>query len=339
MVTIREVAAASGVSIATVSRALADPDKVAASTRDRVLSAIDELGYTPNRAASGLRAGRTNTIGLLVPDLTNPYFSGVARGVAAEATDEGVAVFVTESRENPAAEVEILRSLVRQTDGIVLCSPRAAHDDQNVVGARPLVVVNNELPGAQSVSVDDHNGIREALGHLHALGHRRIGYVGGPSGSWSDQRRRAALATVAPGLAGTEVVDIGAHEATVAGGDSAAGKVIAAGVTAVIAFNDIVAVGLIRRLNRMGVRVPHELSVIGFDDTFLADLVTPALTTVHGDLEALGRRATDLLLGVLPGGRATSTVTSTQLLPTRLVVRDSTAPLRATLPAGYGSAS
>ncbi|MCW3159045.1 LacI family DNA-binding transcriptional regulator [Micropruina sonneratiae] len=337
MVTIREVAAAAGVSIATVSRALADPDKVAAGTRDRVLSAIDTLGYTPNRAASGLRAGRTNTIGLLVPDLTNPYFSGVARGVTAQATDEGVSVFVTESREDPAAEVEILRGLVRQTDGVVLCSPRAVHDDRGVIGPRPLVLINNELPGAQSISVDDRHGIREALRHLYALGHRRIGYVGGPSGSWSDRRRRAALAAHAPELAGVQIVDLGEHEATVQGGDSAAGEVIAAEVTAVIAFNDIVAVGLIRRLHRMGVRVPHELSVVGFDNTFLADLVTPALTTVHGDLETLGRRATDLLLGVLPGRPVRAAVP--HLLPARLVVRDSTAPLRARLPAGYGSGS
>jgi len=338
VVTIREVAAAAGVSIATVSRALADPDKVAPGSRQRVLAAIDDLGYIPNRAASGLRGGRTNTIGLLVPDLTNLYFSGVGRGVAAEASEHGISVFIAESREDPGAEVKLLRGLVRQTDGIVLCSPRAPHEDQAVVGAGPLVVVNGALTGAESIAVDDLSGITAALEHLFALNHRRIGYVGGPSSSWSDARRREGLVAASARFPDLQVVSLGAYPATVEGGHSAAGAVIAAEVSAVLAFNDIVAIGLVRSVQRMGLRVPNDLSVVGFDDTYLADLVTPGLTSVHSDLETLGRRATQLLLRVLPNGRDDAPQAMTgQLLPTHLVVRDSTAPLGVRLPPRYGS--
>jgi LacI family transcriptional regulator len=340
VVTIRDVAGAVGVSITTVSRALTDPDKVAPETRARVAAAAEALGYTANRAASGLRAGRTNTIGLLVPDLSNPYFAAVAMGIAERARAHGVAVFVTDSQEDPQVEVELLRGLVQQTDGVVLCSPRATVEDRAVIGAKPLVVVNHELPGAQSVAVDDLAGVALTVDHLYSLGHRRIAYVGGPARSWSDTRRRSALATARTRLPRLEVVELGAHAPTVDGGNTAAGVVVASGATAVITFNDLVAVGLVRRVQRLGLRVPHDLSVVGFDDTFLADLVTPALTSVHGDLSEIGRRAADLLLADLrrPRDAPEPTGRGPVLIPAQLVVRESTAPLllRTAGPTGSG---
>ncbi|QTE29746.1 LacI family DNA-binding transcriptional regulator [Pengzhenrongella sicca] len=329
MITIRDVAREVGVSITTVSRALTDPEKVAPATRERIVAAADALGYTPNRAASGLRAGRTNTIGLLVPDLSNPYFAAVAMGIAERARVHKVAVFVTDSQEDLRAEVDLLRGLVQQTDGVVLCSPRAVHEDQAVIGTKPLVVVNHELPGAQSVAVNDLAGVASTVDHLYSLGHRRIAYVGGPATSWSDARRRSALAHARTRLPDLEVVELGAHAPTVDGGNIAAGVVVASGATAVITFNDLVAIGLVRRVHRLGLRVPHDLSVVGFDDTYLADLVTPALTSVHGDLSEIGRRATDLLLAELrpPRHAPASTTREPVLLPVQLVVRESTAPL------------
>ncbi|GAB2450781.1 LacI family DNA-binding transcriptional regulator [Xylanimonas ulmi] len=324
MVTVRDVARVAGVSISTVSRALSAPEKVAAQTRDRITAIADDLGYQPNRAAAGLRAGRTGAVGLLVPDLANPYFAAVAKGAAAGARAHGLGVFVVDSEEDLRLEVDLLRSLAAQTDGVILASPRALDADRPAAGGKPVVVVNQEGPLA--VGVDNAGGVSLALEHLRALGHRRIAYVGGPAVSWSDAQRRAALATAAG--TGVEVVALGAHSPTVDGGAAAAASVIASHATAAITFNDVVAVGLVRAVRARGLRVPEDLSVLGFDDTFLAPLVTPALTSVGADLREIGRRAVDLLVGRLAAG-TTEGPTRRLLLPATLAVRESTARPRA----------
>ncbi|ACZ29411.1 transcriptional regulator, LacI family [Xylanimonas cellulosilytica DSM 15894] len=318
MVTVRDVARAAGVSISTVSRALSAPEMVAAPTRDRVAAIAAELGYQPNRAAAGLRAGRTGALGLLVPDLANPYFAAVAKGVAERAREHGLGVFVVDSDEDPAVEVEVLRSLAHQTDGVILASPRAVEADREAVGAKPVVVVNQDGPLA--VVTDVAAGVRLALEHLRGLGHRRIAYVGGPATSWSDARRRAALGDA-------DVVALGPHHPTVAGGAAAADAVVASGATAAITFNDVVAVGLVRAVRERGLRVPEDLSVVGCDDTFLAALVTPALTSIGTDLREVGRSATELLVGRLtaaPGSGPDDAAPATITLPGTLTVRDST---------------
>ena len=326
MVTVRDVARAAGVSISTVSRALSVPDKVATETRDRVTAVAAELGYQPNRAAAGLRAGRTGAVGLLVPDLANPYFAAVAKGVAEGAREHGLGVFVVDSEEDPALEVELLRALAHQTDGVILASPRALEADRSAAGGKPLVVVNQDGPLA--VSTDNAGGVELALEHLHELGHRRVAYVGGPARSWSDAQRRAALDGA--GQLGIEVVALGPHRPTVDGGAAAADAVVDSGATAAITFNDVVAVGLVRAVRERGLRVPEDLSVVGFDDTFLAPLVTPALTSVGADLREVGRRATDLLVGRLGAGSANGVPAASLLLPATIAVRASTAPVHPT---------
>ena len=318
MVTVRDVARSAGVSISTVSRALSAPEKVAPETRDRVAAVAAQLGYQPNRAAAGLRAGRTGALGLLVPDLANPYFAAVAKGVAQRAREHGLGVFVVDSQEDEALEGEVLRGLAHQTDGVILASPRALEADRVAAGTKPLVVVNQD--GPLSVVTDAAAGVTLALAHLAGLGHRRVAYVGGPATSWSDGQRRHALAAVAA-ESGVEVVPLGAHPPTVEGGASAAAEVVGSGATAVITFNDVVAVGLVRAVREQGLRVPEDLSVVGFDDTFLAPLVTPALTSVGADLREVGRRATDLLVARLARELET---TASLSLPTTLVVREST---------------
>ena len=324
VVTVRDVARKAGVSISTVSRALAVPEKVAQETRARVEEAAAELGYQPNRAAAGLRAGRTNAVGLMVPDLSNPYFAMVAQGVAEAARSHGLGVFVVDFEESTELEVELLRSLAHQTDGLILASPRSLEADRAAAGAKPVVVINQDPPLA--VGCDYRQGAAQALEHLAALGHRRVAYVAGPATSWSDRRRREGLLARAEGL-GVEVVVVGPQRPTVDGGGDAAQAVLESGVTAAITFNDVVAVGLVRAVQARGGRVPDDLSVIGFDDTFLAPLVTPALTSVGADLRDLGRRAADLLVerlarpGQPPGDEPDA-------LPMTLAVRDSTAPAR-----------
>ncbi len=321
VVTVRDVARAAGVSISTVSRALSVPDKVAVETRERVAAVATELGYQPNRAAAGLRAGRTGAVGLLVPDLSNPYFATVAQGVAAAARDHGLGVFVVDFEESPELEVELLRSLAHQTDGLILASPRSLAADRSVVQGKPVVVINQDPPLA--VGTDYLSGTALAVEHLVELGHRRIAYVAGPPTSWTDRRRREGLDR-ATDEQWVEVTVVGPQRPTVEGGAAAAQAVLDAGVTAAITFNDVVAVGLTRELQERGVRVPQDLSVVGFDDTFLAELVTPALTSVGADLRELGRQAADLLAGRLAAPHDPAPAEAT-LLPMTLAVRSSTA--------------
>ncbi|ARU52125.1 LacI family transcriptional regulator [Cellulosimicrobium cellulans] len=332
MVTVRDVARESGVSISTVSRALAEPERVAPETRDRVVAVANRLGYRPNRAASGLRAGRTGALGLVVPDLENPYFASVTKGVQARARQTGHAVFVVDAGEDPALETELVTGLRSQTDGLVLCSPRAAEADLDAARDAPVVLVNLRHDGVPSVSSDDAHGVVLAVEHLRALGHRRVAYVGGPDRSWSDARRRAGLDAVRERYPDVETVTVGSFRPRVEGGRAAADLVVASGATAVLAYNDLVALGLVARLRERGVDVPRDLSVVGFDDTFVATLASPPLTTVRTDLAQLGARAVDRLVAALGTRRPDVAATvgtppeesADDVLPVELVVRDST---------------
>lgn len=332
MVTVHDVARAAGVSISTVSRALSNPERVAAETLERVTRVAAELGYRPNQAASGLRMGRTHAVGLLVPDLENPYFATVTKAVQARARAEGYEVFVADSDEDPDVEAELIGALAARTDGLVVASPRSGDAElRAALAGVTAVLANRELAGtsgavspeAPCVSVDDADGVAQVLGHLYALGHRKVGVAAGPSSSWSGGRRVAGLKAAAE-QRDVELVELGTFQPYFAGGTQAADYALASGVTAVVAFNDLMALGILDRLRHRGVDVPGEMSVVGFDDVQLATLVSPALTTVHAPLARLGRRAVDLLLARLRGGTSASSE-----LPVELTIRGSTGPVPA----------
>ncbi|GAA1717509.1 LacI family DNA-binding transcriptional regulator [Isoptericola hypogeus] len=323
MVTVHDVARVAGVSISTVSRALATPERVAAPTRERVTTVARELGYRPNRAASVLRAGRSGALGLVVPDLANPYFASVAKGAQARAREHGLGLFVVDTDEDADLEVDAVAGLAPQTDGLLLCSPRAVDRTVGALGARPAVLVNQEADGLPSIVVDHRGGMLGALEHLRALGHRRVAYVGGPASSWSDARRRAALHEAAARFDDVEVVPLGAYRPQVEGGRSAADLVYASGATAAVTFNDLVAVGLVERLAARGLDVPRDLSVVGCDDSYVAALVSPPLTTLRTDLRNVGRTGVDRLVALV-GARGDGS--DVPPLAVELVVRDSTAP-------------
>lgn len=323
-VTIKDVARAAGVSASTVCRALSAPELVRPATRERVREAATTLGYHPNKAARGLITGRTGNLGLIVPDLANPFFPSVVKGVQARAHEADYAVFLADSDEDPAAEVDLVRKLSKQVDGVVLCSPRMAEEDlRTVTGDTPLVLVNRRIGRVPSVTVENLDGMRQAVSHLTALGHRRVAYVAGPRTSWANRERLRSLRAVA-GPAGVELVEVGNVLPQFEGGVAAADQVLAAAVTAVIAYNDVVALGLLSRFAARGVAVPGDVSVLGFDDIALAAMVHPSLTTVALPKEQAGRAGVDLLLQVLEQPDRPGAIR--RELPTQLMVRGSTGP-------------
>ncbi len=323
-VTIKDVARLAGVSPATVSRALSTPERVSPEARERVQRAVHDLGYSPNRSAQGLITGRTGNVGLVVPDLANPFFPGVVKGVQARAREAGYSVFVADTDEDPNAESGLVRSLGKQVDGLILCSPRMIEEDlRSVVGETPLVLLNRRVDDIPAVTFDSLGGMRQAVAHLMALGHRRIAYVGGPRTSWSHRDRRDGLRTVTA-AAGAELVEVGSVLPRFSGGVAAADLVLAAGATAVIAYNDVVALGLISRFTARSVTVPDRLSVIGFDDIAMSAMVHPSLTTVALPMEVSGRAGVDLLLHVMQ--HPDDATATGRALDTHLMVRDSTGP-------------
>lgn len=321
-VTVRDVAKVAKVSAATVSRVLTSPEIVAPGTRQRVQAAIKDLGYLSSSAAAALPKVRTGNIGLVVPDLENPYFASVTKGVQARALALGLFALVADSDEDPHAELDLVTRLRPQVDGLILCSARMADSDLlNCAQDPATVLVNRKLEGVTSLYVDDVEIIRQALGHLFALGHRHVAYAGGPTGSWSDRQRRKGIDVVVAEFPQLEVTSLGAFAPVFDGGQSAADQALASGATAVLAYNDLVALGVLSRLRSRGIDVPGRMSVVGIDDINAASLVSPALTTVRAPLRRVGRVSVNLLMDCMQTGESRRPAEHIQI---QLVVRAST---------------
>ena len=325
--TIHDVARASGVSISTVSRALGRPERVNDATRELVLRAATDLGYAPNPQARSLLSGRSSTVMLLLPDVTNPFFFGLIRGVQRSAAAAGYGQVVVDTDESPEVEAHHLLAARKSVDGVVLATSRLPEEELARAAARvPLVTINRPVPGAGSVVVQTPAAYGDTVELLAGLGHRSLVYVSGPAASWSGRRRWAALSRAARryGLAASRTAPVAP---TREGGAAVAGEALATGASAVLTFNDLQAIGLLAALADRGVRVPGEVSVVGCDDIFGADFCAPALTTLAAPVEEAGRRATALLLDRLIGSPRVGDGTAPEVrLPARLVVRDSTGP-------------
>lgn len=319
-VTIREVARACGVHISTVSRTFSAPHLVNPETRSRVLACAQALGYRPNRAARALITGRTHNIGLIVADIANPFFPPMIKAAEAAARDRDYHVFIANTNEDPAVEEELVHALAKQVDGLVLCSPRM--DDAVITRLRRevrLVTINRRVAGLPAVVMDVAQGARRAIAHLTGLGHRALALLTGPSGAWTNAALRRA-ATLAARAEGASLTVLGPNPPTESGGAARAEQIARAGVTGVLAYNDVMAIGLIDGLSALGVQVPRDVSVVGIDDIALGRLTRPKLTTVATPTARAGRIAVDLLLAPDddPGRQVT--------LDTDLVIRDSTGP-------------
>jgi DNA-binding LacI/PurR family transcriptional regulator len=326
-ITIHDVARRARVSVATVSRALTRPQLVRETTRHRVLKAAKALAYHPNRAARSLITGQTGNLGIVVPDLDNPFYPSVVRGVQARAQQAGYALLLGDSGEDPAAEQNLVHTMAKQVDGVILCAPFSS-DAQISELARlsALVLINRRLPDVPAVLMDAAHGMRQVIDHLAALGHRRFAYLGGPRSAWSNRERGRGLRAAAREHA-IELIEHGPLEPKFAGGIQGTDLALASGATAIIAFNDLMALGVQSRLAALAIRVPDDVSVVGCDDILYAAMCAPPLTTVAMPMELAGRMAVDLLLArhakpVVDAGIAHT------LIQTHLVVRATTAAPR-----------
>jgi LacI family transcriptional regulator/LacI family repressor for deo operon, udp, cdd, tsx, nupC, and nupG len=323
--TIRDVAARAGVSPATVSRVYTQPDAVAAETRRRVLAAAEELRYAPNPVARSLAQRRTGNLGIVVPDIANSFSAVVIKAVQQEARRAGYALFVAASDELADDEERWARALAPQVDGLLLASPVQPDTClRELAGLVPLVVTNRLLDGIPAVLTQAAQATGHAVEHLHALGHRRLVYLTGPDGYSNDVRVAGLRASCA--RLGLEPTLLGPFPARFSSGVRAADLVIAAGVSAVVAFNDDIAAGLLNRFADRGVRVPDDVSVVGHDDTALAEMVTPRLTTVRIPAAAAGATAAQMLLHLVRGDERSA---QKYELSAELIVRASTGPARA----------
>lgn len=317
--TIEDVARSAGVSPATVSRVLNDRPIVRAETRQRVLTAIAQLQFQPNSLGRSLATSRTGALGLVVTDITNPFHPQIVRGVELAATAARMSVLLYDTAEDEEREVQALRLLSeRQVDGLVICSSRLPRERIATLAraGKPLVLINRlPIPGCVgTVETDQEEGIRQAVLHLVGLGHRRIAYVGGPAASEAQQRRLGAFRTICGelGLALPEE-DMFSAPASIEGGREyghlllertrPADDSALAPPTAIVAYDDTVAVGVLLAARDLGLQVPGQLSIVGYDDVPLAAVVSPALTTIQQPMHELGERAVRMLHSFLQARR------------------------------------
>ena len=322
--TIYDIARETGLNASTVSRALNVPGRINAKTEKRVRDAASLLGYRFNPMARALPTGRTSTLALLLSDITNPVYFPLMRGAELVAAGESHTLVVADSHESPETELATAERLQTSVDGIVLVASRLSDDAiRELAQLKPVILVNRKVAGVASVVPDITPGIRSALEHLAGLGHRSVAYLSGPAPSWMSRHRWDVLLDQAPDHA-LSIVEIGPSSPTLEGGEEVFRRVRASGVTAVVAYNDLMAIGLLRACTAAGVRVPDELSIIGFDDIFGSDFTTPAITTIRTPLGDVGEEAIHRLLRDVRGLDADESPTPV----TELLVRGSTAPPR-----------
>jgi len=304
---VKDVAALAGVSLGTVSNVLNRPDRVSEPTRKRVYDAMAELGFVRNESARQLRAGQSRTIAFVVLDAANPFFTDVALGVEDVAEAADFSLFLCNSHQEPVREASYLVRLEQQRVQGVLITPVDPDDhrlDELPSRGTPLVLVDRTRPGNThcSVAVDDRLGGRVAIDHLVELGHRRIAFVGGPRriGQVRDRQEGALASIIAAGLPAEALVEVWTEALTVDEGRTAgariAGMPASVRPTAAFCANDLVALGLLQGCVGLGVRVPEDLAVVGYDDIDFAAAAAVPLTSVRQPRRELGRAAARLLL-------------------------------------------
>lgn len=331
--TIYDVARAAGVATSTVSRAFSNPGRVGEATRTRVLETARELGYEPNPHARALTSRSTRTIAMVVSDITNPHFFELIRGAEMRAKASAYTLVLVNAEESPRMEMEQVRRLSRSVDGFLLAASRQPADLLlELASTHSVVLLNRQVPGLASVVLEHAEGCRQIVAHLASLGHESVVYLSGPRNSWMAASRWAALRTAALAL-DLRPTRLGPFTPTVASGAAAADAALTTKATAVVAHNDLLAIGVLRRLADRGVRVPAHVSVLGFDDIFAADLCTPSLTTLGGAHANIGRAAVEILLESMAPSRDAGPPPQL-VVPSELLIRRSSGPPQPTTEGG-----
>jgi DNA-binding LacI/PurR family transcriptional regulator len=332
-VSIKDIARVAGVSHSTVSRALRGSPLIPQSTAYRIRQIADEMGYSASAIGRGLVKGRTEAIGVVVTSIADPFNGEVVAGLEEAANQHGYSVILATSQGLPDREISVVRAFqCRRVDGILVASSRVGSNYSKLLADLeiPVVLLNNQHPNefSYSVRIDNTQGVFDATKHLVSLGHTRIAYLGDRHGLNSDAERSTgfhkamdeAAISVSPhfllrgdgkmecAIALTLDLFSGKHEKP----------------TAIVCYNDMTAVGVIEAAKRIPLRIPDQLSVVGFDDIQVAALLTPGLTTVRQPKRQLGMRAMNVLLTLLRGEEAERSI----VLPGELVVRGSTSQFR-----------
>lgn len=335
--TIRDIASLAGVSIATVSRVLNDRPDVAPGTREAVLEVVRKHSFATNRSARALSGGRTGLVGMTTPMVQGAYFALVLSGASEALYEQDMRVIVCPTLHQHEREVTLLDRLVHgTTDGAIIQLPEESSDELKALldQGYPVVVVDPRLPLDEDipcVSAAHSAGARAATKHLLGLGHRRIAAITGPKGwvATEDRRNGYHAALAAAGVLPEAELEVEGAHWQIPHGFAAASELLDLDPlpTAIFAFNDNMAIGAMQAARARGLRVPEDLSIVGFDDLEEAALVTPALTTVRQPLAEMGRMAVSLLLRLLDKQRVEALRVE---LATKLVVRESTAAPRQT---------
>ena len=332
MSNIREVAKRAGVSTATVSRVLSRPDVVSPDTRTRVLKAVERLGYAPNLVAKNLRTLKSRKLLVTVPDISNPFFALILQGIEDTAHKNGYAVLFGDTQNDERREERYALMLKqKEADGLIFLGHRlptlAASVVQDFAPHCAPIVNGCEFSadlGVPSVHIDNAKAASEAMGHLYDLGHRRIGVVTGPLLSPLSRDRLSGALACAKAEGADQGVLVRQGDFSIRSGTAAAADLLAQPdpPTAIFCFNDEMAMGVMGAARAMGLRVPADLSIVGFDDIRFAQCMDPPLTTIAQPMREIGEGTVLLLLEILNGNHlAPLSVT----LPHALQVRGSTA--------------
>jgi DNA-binding LacI/PurR family transcriptional regulator len=330
-VSIKDIAKVAKVSHSTVSRALRDSPLISDETKARIQRIAQEMGYSPSAIARSLATKRTQTLGLVVTTIADPFVAEVVRGIEERALDEGYSVILCQSQADPEREiaaVEILQE--KRVDAIIITASRVGSLYLPLLEklAVPIVLINNQQEGRYiySVGTDNIQGGRLAVRYLLELGHTRLGYITGPE--WavaSKQRLEGACQALREQGVNVDPTLIVQGDGRAGGGEKAMCRLLSHPTppTAVFCYNDMTAIGAMRAVQQAGLRVPEDISIVGYDDVAFATYVTPPLTTIRQRKYEMGAQATEIALALLNGKK---NIAEHVLVPGELIVRESCAP-------------
>ncbi|GAA0993891.1 LacI family DNA-binding transcriptional regulator [Acrocarpospora macrocephala] len=330
MAGIRDVARLAGVSTATVTRALRDEASVTTATKARVKAAAARLGYVPSAAARALSQGRSNLLGLFVPDIVNPFYAQVAQGLEDRAAEARYHCVITSSHLNPERERHLVTSFQDGTlAGLAITTVGADEAFTSALKGKraPLVLVDRRARGIEAplVRTDNRKASREAVGRLLAMGHTRIAMISGPRDFDTASQRLSGFRLAHRDAGRPLIEDLVRHgHLGEAGGFTAMNELLAMAPrpTAVFCFNNLITVGALKAIRAAGLKIPTDISVLAFDDMTLFPLVEPPITAIAQPAYEMGREAADLLLRQIDGETALPDI----VLPATLIMRDSLAP-------------